>query len=109
MAQSSRFNSGILYLIIINAGLLTLDSPLADPSSSLAQTLRWLDNVMVVAFTIEMMIKVISDGFLCSGPGSYLRDPWNVLDFSIVAVALFGSVAEMIDMLSPEQESMLAV
>ena len=40
----------------------------------------------MVIFTIEMILKVISMGFVACGPDSYLRDRWNILDFVIVMV-----------------------
>jgi hypothetical protein len=31
-----------------------------------------------------MIVKIVSMGFICN-KGSYLRDPWNILDFVIIA------------------------
>ena len=30
--------------------------------------------------------QIAVDGFAFNGPGSYLRNPWNVLDFAIVVI-----------------------
>lgn len=40
-----------------------------------------------VIFTIEAILKIISMGFLVN-KHSYLRDPWNVMDFIIVLAGL---------------------
>lgn len=53
---------------------------------------EYLDTyVFIVVFTIECVLKIIAYGFLLH-PGAYLRNPWNILDFIIVAV---GYVSEI--------------
>jgi voltage-dependent calcium channel L type alpha-1D len=47
-----------------------------------------MDYVTTVIFLLEVVIKVISSGFLVNGEKSYLRNPWNVIDFFIVSIAL---------------------
>ncbi len=42
------------------------------------------DEIFQVSYTIEMIIKIVSLGFLFN-KGSYLRDAWNILDFVIVS------------------------
>ena len=34
-------------------------------------------------FTVEMTVKILADGFICH-KGSYLRNPWNIMDFIVV-------------------------
>ena len=48
---------------------------------------------MTVAFTFEALVKIIAVGFLFTGKPSYIRDPWNILDFIIVIAALLGAIA----------------
>ena len=48
---------------------------------------------MTTAFTIEALIKIIAAGFYFSGKTAYIRDGWNILDFSIVASALTSIIA----------------
>ena len=43
---------------------------------------------MTFMFTIEVIIKIISKGFLLNGKKSYLRSAANILDFVIVLFAL---------------------
>ena len=43
---------------------------------------------MTGIFTLEVVIKVISRGFILNGPNSYILSWWNVLDFFIVIIAL---------------------
>lgn len=49
-----------------------------------------MDTVFLVLYTIEMVLKIIGLGFIFN-KGSYMRDPWNVLDF-IIVVADYPSV-----------------
>ena len=48
---------------------------------------------MTGAFCLEALLKIISYGFLANGPDSYLKEPWNILDFVIVLSALTGIIA----------------
>ena len=47
---------------------------------------------MTVIFAVEVLIKVISHGFLFNGSKSYLRETWNVLDFIVVIIAIISLV-----------------
>lgn len=48
---------------------------------------------MTVVFTFEALVKIIAAGFLFAGKDSYIREPWNILDFLIVFSALLGIIA----------------
>ena len=48
---------------------------------------------MTIVFTFEMVVKIIASGFCFAGKDSYIREPWNVLDFLIVGSALLGIIA----------------
>jgi hypothetical protein len=45
---------------------------------------------MTGVFVAEFLIKVLVLGFACNGPESYLRSAWNIMDFLIVLVSIFG-------------------
>jgi len=40
-------------------------------------------------YTFEMVLKILGMGFILN-KGAYLRDPWNVLDFTIVSTGLLS-------------------
>ncbi len=46
----------------------------------------------LIIYLLEMMFKVVSKGFIIN-KFSYLRNPWNILDFIVVA---FGCVTEVL-------------
>ena len=43
---------------------------------------------MTILFTFEVILKVISKGFIFNGPKSYLRSHSNILDFFVVGISL---------------------
>ena len=80
-------------LIIISTITLALETPLDDPLGSKITILGYIDLFMTIVFTFEAAIKIIAVGFLFAGKMSYIREPWNILDFLIVASALLGILA----------------
>eukprot|EP00940_MAST-03C_sp_MAST-3C-sp2_P003643 g3643.t1 len=48
-----------------------------------------VDIVFTIIFTIEAVLKIIGMGFFL-GKGSYLRDGWNVIDFTVVVAGLLA-------------------
>lgn len=42
-----------------------------------------IDFTFLIIYTIEMTLKIIALGFFMN-TGSYLRDAWNILDFTVV-------------------------
>ena len=67
-----------LFVIVANSVVLALgDNPL------LSDTIDW---VFLYLYTIEMMLKISCLGFVLDDK-SYIRNPWNILDFVIVTTA----------------------
>ena len=67
-----------LFVIVANSVVLALgDNPL------LSDTIDW---VFLYLYTIEMMLKISGLGLILNEK-SYIRDPWNLLDFVIVFTA----------------------
>jgi hypothetical protein len=42
-----------------------------------------LEAVFMAIFSVEMATKILADGFILH-KGSYLRNPWNIMDFIVV-------------------------
>jgi hypothetical protein len=55
--------------------------------------LKYIDYFMTGSFCIEALLKIITYGFVINGKDSYIREPWNILDFVIVLSALTGIIA----------------
>ena len=84
---SKYFDNFILLVILVNCILLALD--VKSPSFENSKTYEVIDTaeyVFIVIFTIEMLIKTLAFGFVF-GEGTYLKDYWNCLDFTVVLLA----------------------
>lgn len=55
-----------------------------------------MENLFLGLYTTEMVFKIMGLGFLFSGKRSYLRDPWNMLDFTIVMSAYLTIVQDLV-------------
>lgn len=91
MSLQKKFEYFILVLIIISSITLVMDNPLADPDSSFMIVLKYVDIVFTILFTIEAFIKIVASGFIYNRLGPilpYLKNPWNILDFFVVAASL---------------------
>ena len=56
-------------------------------------TQAMVDRILNALFTVEMLIKIIALGFV-GHKGSYLRDPWNVMDFIVVVVGWLSELPQ---------------
>ena len=80
IAQNSLFQTFIIIMILVNTILLALEDPSLDIQP---EPYRSMERILLYIYTFEMGLKVIAMG-LVWGRNSYLRDPWNVLDFIVV-------------------------
>ncbi|XP_033624023.1 sodium channel protein type 10 subunit alpha isoform X2 [Fukomys damarensis] len=53
-----------------------------------------IEYVFTVIYTFEALIKILARGF-CLNEFTYLRDPWNWLDFSVITLAYMGTATEL--------------
>lgn len=102
------FDRVILLFILLNSVVLALtdwsvidEDPNSDDVGEPIEEGSWRNTllyesevVFTVCFTTEFVLKVIAQGFFL-GQGSYLRDPWNDLDFVVVVTALLTSIPNM--------------
>jgi Ca2+-binding EF-hand superfamily protein len=88
LVHQPLFDNFILLLIVTNAGLMATEDPLEDPANPSDHTLfmQQIDFLFLLAFTGEMLLKIIAYGFIL-GPNTYLRSSWNILDGVIVGTA----------------------
>uniref|UniRef100_A0A8C1YS68 Sodium channel protein n=1 Tax=Cyprinus carpio TaxID=7962 RepID=A0A8C1YS68_CYPCA len=55
---------------------------------------KYLEYTFTGIYTFESVIKILARGF-CTEPFTFLRDPWNWLDFSVIVMAY---VTEFVDL-----------
>ena len=53
-----------------------------------------VDTTILIVFTIEVFVKIFAEG---KKPWLYFADPWNIFDFSIVAVCYLAFVMPSVD------------
>ncbi|XP_034165654.2 sodium channel, voltage-gated, type I like, alpha b isoform X8 [Pangasianodon hypophthalmus] len=82
----SMFSFVIMCTILTNCAFMTLSSP-PDWAKNVEYTFTGI-------YTFESLIKILARGF-CVGKFTFLRDPWNWLDFSVIVMAY---VTEFVDL-----------
>jgi len=91
VVDHAKFDSVMTFFIVASSICLALDNPLDDPETWKVKTLHILNIVFTIIFTIEMATKTFAYGFVFN-KGSYLKNPWNVLDFLAVIVSVLDLV-----------------
>ena len=59
-----KFDQVVLVLIVVSSIMLAIDDPLGDPDSTKAVVLGAIDKVFTALFILEMMLKIITSGFV---------------------------------------------
>ena len=80
------FDNLVMVFIILNS-ICMANYDYIDEEALLNTTLNAIFNIFSLIFTLEAVIKIIALGFVM-GKNTYLKDPWNVIDFLIVVTAL---------------------
>jgi len=90
--SNSYFAGFIYHMIALNSLLLALDEPqLKDDYQK--KTINFLLETISIIFVVEFVIKTIVMGFYW-GEKTYLKDPWNILDFVIVFFSFITWILE---------------
>uniref|UniRef100_A0A673AXD9 Ion transport domain-containing protein n=1 Tax=Sphaeramia orbicularis TaxID=375764 RepID=A0A673AXD9_9TELE len=72
------FSLFIMCTILTNCCFMAMSEP--------AYWAKYLEYTFTGIYTFESLIKILARGF-CIGPFTFLRDPWNWLDFSVIVMA----------------------
>jgi len=91
--SSPAFDNAITLIIVANCAVLAAYDPSKMDSAPQNQASGDSEIYFLAAFTAEMALRVLADGFAMH-PGSYLRDPWNALDFLVVVIG-YLSMADL--------------
>ncbi|XP_044223047.1 sodium channel protein type 4 subunit alpha B-like [Thunnus albacares] len=82
----SLFSLFIMFTILTNCFFMAMSDP--------ALWTKYLEYTFTAIYTFESAIKIFARGF-CIVPFTFLRDPWNWLDFSVIVMAY---VTEFVDL-----------
>ncbi|XP_035471916.2 sodium channel protein type 4 subunit alpha B isoform X2 [Scophthalmus maximus] len=80
------FSLFIMVTILTNCVFMTMSDP---PSWS-----KTVEYVFTGIYTFEATIKILSRGF-CVGDFTFLRDPWNWLDFMVISMAYLTEFVDL--------------
>jgi voltage-gated sodium channel len=81
LVETPSFQRTIMTVIVVNAVLLGLETS-PHTTERVDALLQGLDRAALVIFVIELTAKLYAYGW------RFFRNPWNVFDLSVVAVAL---------------------
>ncbi|CAH8477757.1 unnamed protein product [Schistosoma bovis] len=94
IVDARPFEYFILATILCNCLALAFNHPYpGEDSNAVNQVLEKIELAFVIIFTTESALKIIAYGFVLH-QDAYLRNFWNVLDFSIVLIGLSSKALE---------------
>ena len=80
LIESNTFTFGITALILVNAIMLGLETD-QFITARYGELLQWIDRIILVLFSIELLIKFYVYRF------RFFRSGWNLFDLAIVVIA----------------------
>lgn len=86
--STKLFENISLSIIIVNSLVMIVDNKIENEELK--------DNFELIfqyLYTVEMVLKIMGLGFII-GPGTYMRDEWNILDFFIVMMGYASMILE---------------
>ena len=82
------FDNFIVLMILVNSVFMGVyDYNDRDNKLKNNQVIEMANYIFSKIFTVEAIIKIMAMGF-CMHKNSYMRDPWNWLDFTVVLTAV---------------------
>lgn len=90
IADDKRFDWLVILVIVASSITMIFETPKNMENDSFAKYADIIDYCFTSAFVAEMLMKWIALGMYNGDKCSYLKNPWNVLDGTIVAIGLLG-------------------
>ena len=86
--EHPRTQRVILYLILINAVLLGLETS-PGVMNRFGTLIRLMDQAILAIFVIEILLRVAVHRL------AFFRDPWSLFDFLVIAIALLPATGQL--------------
>jgi len=89
--RAKIFEIFIVVIILLSCIILSIDTPLNNPNTTLARTLGVIDIIFSVVFIVEATLKILALGFIRNnyqGVNAYILNGWNLLDFMVVVMSV---------------------
>ena len=84
LAENNILELMVLVAILLGTGFLAYEGPPDSLPKETQTTIDRCNDVLFAIFMVEFLSKVIGYGFMFT-PASYLKNPWNKLDFIVIA------------------------
>eukprot|EP00755_Sulcionema_specki_P016210 Sspe_Gene.61433::Locus_34101_Transcript_1_1_Confidence_1.000_Length_3331::g.61433::m.61433/K04851/CACNA1D; voltage-dependent calcium channel L type alpha-1D len=95
LIEHKMFDRTVLVLIFLNCVFLAIVDPTDRSNTTIRnKVVNIADYIFTAIFTLEVVIRIAGRGFYRS-TFSYMRDPWNRLDFVIVASGIAIIIADL--------------
>ncbi len=88
LVEHERTQRLVLWLILVNAVILGLETSATVRAHPIAPWLVLLDQLMLCIFVLEIAAR------LYAHRAAFFRDPWSVFDFVVVAIALVPATGQ---------------
>ncbi|XP_055715128.1 voltage-dependent calcium channel type D subunit alpha-1-like [Phlebotomus papatasi] len=98
LCNHSHFGNIILACIMFSSAMLAAEDPL-NAGSERNQILNYFDYFFTAVFTIELVLKLISYGFIFH-KGAFCRSAFNLLDLLVVCVSLISIFFRLVHVLN---------
>jgi len=82
LVTNKRFEAGVMVIILLNVIAMALEHD--KMSTTMKDTLNYVNLTFVSIFTIECLMKLLALRLY------YFKEPWNVFDFVIVVVSVLS-------------------
>jgi hypothetical protein len=90
LLENPYFEYFVFYLIALNSLILAIDEPVLEDAFS-KKLIKQISTAISVAFIVECVLKIFVLGFVV-GKFTYLKDPFNILDFTIVMISIINFI-----------------
>eukprot|EP00898_Chlorokybus_atmophyticus_P005588 jgi/Chlat1/602/Chrsp103S00955 len=91
IVDDKRFELAVLAVVLVCCGMLAYETPAVVRNGNSYDILRYMDIGVTIFFALECVFKIIAMG-LVRNKGAYLREPWDMLDFTIVLLSVTSLV-----------------
>jgi hypothetical protein len=88
--ETKIFENSTITVIVANSGVMIFEG--SGPPEDKDPFFEQAENVFLILYILEAVLKIVGKGFIWADD-SYLRDAWNILDFSIVLISVTGKVS----------------
>jgi len=96
VTEAKWFEIFILLAILGTCISLAVYTPLPNGDTNATnEFLEEIEIIFTVIFTTECMMRIVALGFIMH-PTSYLRNSWNILDFTIVMIGVGSTILAML-------------